>query len=173
MAAIAIPYPELKQWVAQGDTVVALIQTHVGAALDAISAKNDIFFAEYELVLESDKVMYDFISWHAVAYANLLSLRSGIDGLINAFDHDSDVGFGLHYFRKFTGHANAERIARELKKAVDGVPAKMRKPVGLSPDRHSAHPSIYLAADHRYQRANSCHPRDNHGADPGRGDATG
>ena len=131
VAAIAIPYPELKQWVAQGDTVVALIQTHVGAALNAISAKNDILFAEYELVLESDKVMYDFISWHAVAYANLLSLRSGIDGLINAFDHDSDVGFGLHYFRKFTGRANAERIARELKKAVDGVPANSANQLGL------------------------------------------
>jgi hypothetical protein len=131
VAAVAASYPELKQWIVQGDTVVALIQTHVKAALNAISANNGILSAAYMQVLESDKITYDFISWHVVAYANLLSLRSGIDGLINAFDHDSDVGFGFHYFRKFTGRANAERIARGLKKAIDGVPADSAKLSGL------------------------------------------
>jgi Domain of unknown function (DUF4157) len=130
LVTVATPFTELKQWVAGGNAVVALIQTHTNGALAAIGAKDHDLARAYTVALESDKIMYDFIAWHVVPYANLLSLRSGIDGLINAFEHDSDVGFGLHYFRAFKGRAEAERIARSLKKAINDVPTDSKTMLG-------------------------------------------
>lgn len=131
IVAAATPFDDLKAWTADGDAVVALIRSHTDGALDAIKANNHDVAHAYTVILESDRLMYDFIAWHVVVYANLLALRSGIDGLINAFDHDSDLGFGFHYFRNFKGRDQADAIARGLKKAIDGVPADAKKKLGL------------------------------------------
>lgn len=131
VAAAGSQFPELKQWIVQGNAVIALIQNHATAALAAINGNNHVLVEAYKQVLASDTVMYEYIAWHVISYANLLSLRSGIDGLVNAFDHDSDVGFGLHYFRNFKGRAEADRIARQLKKAIDGAPANSAQELSL------------------------------------------
>jgi Domain of unknown function (DUF4157) len=129
--AVATPFSELSPWINDGNSVVALIRTHTNAAQEAIRAHDEAAIHAYTVFLRSDMLMYDFIAWRVIVYANLLSLRDGVDSLVNAFDHDSDVGFGFHYFRKFKGRDQADRIARGLKKAIDGVPADSKSMLAM------------------------------------------
>jgi hypothetical protein len=114
LSAIARKFSELKTWVVRGNAVVKLIRSHTEASLAASQAGDSVLVAAYKAAVESDKTTYDYIAWHVTAYVNLVSARSWVNGLVNAFDHDN---------REFKGRKNAERITRELKKAVDGLPA--------------------------------------------------
>ncbi|HVB23348.1 MAG TPA: DUF4157 domain-containing protein [Ktedonobacteraceae bacterium] len=114
LAKVAAPYDLLKPWIAHGDAVVALIRAHTTASLEAMRAKDSELASAYTLAVGTDKITYDYIAWHVTAYVNLLSLRSGVNELVDSFDHDK---------REFTGRANAERLARQLKKASDGLKA--------------------------------------------------
>ena len=122
LAKVSRPYPLLSRWLVHGDTVVALIRSHVTSALAARQANDFVLEAAYTKAVETDKVTYDYIAWHVTAYVNLLSIRSAVDRLVDAFDNDS---------RAFTGRANAERITRELQKAIKGVPAHSNDALAL------------------------------------------
>ncbi|MEA2900088.1 MAG: hypothetical protein QOJ84_5703 [Bradyrhizobium sp.] len=114
LSSVSAPYALLKPWRAHGDAVVALIQQHTTAALAAITSGDNELMQAYMLAIETDKITYDFVAWHVTAYVNLLALRAPIEKLVESFDHDK---------RAFTGRANAERIARDIMKAAQGLQA--------------------------------------------------
>src|SRR5205807_4251161 len=68
----------------------------------------DLFY----LVINSDMVAYQYVTWHTFAYQYLARLRSDIDGVVSAFDHDD-----THH----TGRAEAELEARLLKALIDNL----------------------------------------------------
>jgi hypothetical protein len=115
LSAVSRPYAELKQWLGHGDAVVALIRSHTASALAATRGGDSELAAAYRAAVKTDKITYDYIAWHVIAYANLLSLRSWVNRLVNSFDHDD---------RQFRGRANAERITRQFQAAIKDMRAK-------------------------------------------------
>lgn len=115
-------FSALKPWLAQGDSVVALIRSHTEGWFTATGSGDGELATAYFEALKGDKTTYEFIAWHVAVYANLLALKPQMEDLINSFDHDD---------RKFTGRANAERLVRQFKVAADGVPADAASKLGL------------------------------------------
>jgi hypothetical protein len=122
LEAVAAPYNPLRLWLLHGNTIVTLIRLHATAALNATQANDSELAAGYLHAVETDKITFDYVVWHVIAYVNLLSLRSSVKGLINSFDHDN---------RAFTGRKNAERITRELQQAINELPSKSNDDLGL------------------------------------------
>jgi hypothetical protein len=123
VSSVGASYDLLKPWLAKGNEVVRLLRVHTGAAFEAVRSKRvGAAYQAYLLALKTDKITYDYVSWHVVAYANLLSLESAVNRLIDSFDHDA---------RKFTGRANAEKIVRQLKNAISGLKANSARDLGL------------------------------------------
>jgi len=104
---------DLAPWVARGTTVVSLIRAHTVAALEASEKGDRELYLAYKTALESDVVMYEFIAWHTVVYANLLGLKGDNRRLIESFDADQT---------QYTGRADAERLARDFQREIDNVP---------------------------------------------------
>ncbi|MBX3010853.1 MAG: DUF4157 domain-containing protein [Caldilineaceae bacterium] len=109
---------ELAAWVKQGDTVLALLQSHTKAALAASQAGDTALFTFYLQVVESDKIMYDFIAWQVVYFANLLALQPDMASLVGAFAADD---------RAFTGRADAEELVRLLAKLITQFSARAQE----------------------------------------------
>ncbi len=122
LSKVASNYKLLQQWIDQGNTVLALIKAHTIGSFASIRANDRVLTEAYKLALASDKMTFDFIAWHTVAYANLLSIKSDIENAIDSFKHDD---------RKFTGREKAEKITQQLKTAIDAVKANSESELGL------------------------------------------
>ena len=104
----------LLPWLAQGDTLVALIRSHTEAWFKATASGDRELATAYFEAVKGDKTTYEFIAWHVVVYANLLALKPQMEDLISSFDHDD---------RAFTGRANAEKLVRQFETAAEKTPA--------------------------------------------------
>lgn len=105
-------FSETKGWITVGDTVVLLIRDHATKYLDASAAGDTELVNDYKFLVESDLVAYQYVAWHAFVYANLARLRSDINSLVSAFEHDK-----THY----TGRTDAEAEAHLLKRYLDSL----------------------------------------------------
>jgi Domain of unknown function (DUF4157) len=115
-------FSDLKPWLTQGDSAVALIRSHTEGWFTATGSGDGELATAYLEALKGDKTTYEYIAWHVAVYANLLALKPQMEDLINSFDHDN---------RMFTGRVNAERLVRQFKVAADGVPAEAAGKLGL------------------------------------------
>ncbi|MGH9765831.1 MAG: DUF4157 domain-containing protein [Blastocatellia bacterium] len=103
----ASSFSQLSEWIKHGNTVVYLISEHTKSAIKASKAGLSQSFQFYLKVLESDKVMYDYIAWHVVVHANISGLNPWLASLADSFKADD---------RQFTGRKEAEEYLDLLQK---------------------------------------------------------
>lgn len=105
-------FPLLKEWVAKGDAVIALMLDHEIGYYRAIEAGDAHLAAFYKQILQGELVAYNYVSWHAYVYRNWLRLQARFDSLVQSFDADK---------RDFAGKHEAEEKVRVIKKLIDSV----------------------------------------------------
>jgi hypothetical protein len=101
----ATGFSELADWLGKGDTVIGLLRTHTELALEA-KDKGDTGLASFMTgIVESDVVMYRFITWHTAVLANLLTVEPQVNDIAASFAADD---------REFTGRDTAEESVKLL-----------------------------------------------------------
>lgn len=99
-----------EEWIKRGNTVVFLIDQHMTAYINASKDGRSQLLDFYLKLLQSDKVMYDYIAWHVVVHVNLLGMKPDLSSLADSFKADN---------RAFTGRKEAEEYVRLLQKLTD------------------------------------------------------
>ncbi len=106
-------YHGLGDWIKKGDAVVALIENHTNAALEASQKGKSHLFKLYLQIIESDTVMFSLIAWHVFYYAYLIYLGPKSKDLLDVMIRDT---------REFTNEAEMREFLELIIKLSDGYP---------------------------------------------------
>ena len=93
-------------WVKRGDEVMVLIRAHTDGAIEAMKQNDSSLAKQYNNVIETDLIAYQYVSWYAFFCQNLDRIYPWVNNLSDTFKRDN---------RDFTGRKKAEEVVSVLK----------------------------------------------------------